>query len=355
MKNAIQPRLFPAQNDGALLSLRELSSRVGNNPLLVQASNGNTSIKLDGTLWIKASGKWLAHAMSEEMFVPIELAEVQESIREEKEFAPRRARKDDLLPSIETAMHAVLRHRVVVHVHSINAIAWAIREDGPGQLMRRLAGLPWQWVPYAESGFQLAREIEMAVGRTPETSILVLGNHGLVVCGPDCSTAETLLGEVEKRLAIIPRPVPKPNTRLLGLIAHSSRWQIPDVDLLHALGTDAVSRRILRGGVLYPCQAIFLGQTMPVVSPSVVVSKYSERQEVGDKIPPFVAVERSGVMLNAKMTGSERATLIGLVQVTQRTEQSARLRYLKSAEVSNVLNKGAHGAINPIELTSVRN
>ena len=35
------------------------SARVGNNPLLVQAGSGNTSIKLDGVLWIKASGKWL--------------------------------------------------------------------------------------------------------------------------------------------------------------------------------------------------------------------------------------------------------------------------------------------------------
>jgi rhamnose utilization protein RhaD (predicted bifunctional aldolase and dehydrogenase) len=354
MQNATQPKLLPALNEKELLCLRDLSARVGSNPLLVQASNGNTSIKLDGTLWIKASGKWLADAMQEEMFLPIDLAEVKESVHNEIQFAPRRAANGDL-PSIETAMHAILRHRVVVHVHSINAIAWAIREDGPGQLMRRLAGLSWQWVPYAASGIQLAREIEVAVARTPETDVLVLGNHGLVVCGQDCSTAEKLLNEVEKRLAIIPRPVPKPNTRVLGLIAHSSRWQIPDVDLLHALGTDAVSRRILRGGVLYPCQAIFLGQIMPVVSPSVVVSKFSEHSKVATKIPPFVAVERSGVMLNAKMTGAERATLIGLVQVTQRTEQSAQLRYLKSAEISNVLSKGAHGANDLCELPSLRN
>jgi len=48
-------------------------------------------------------------------------------------------------------------------------------------------------------------------------------------------------------------------------------------------------------------------------------------------------------MLNEKMTSAERATLIGLVQVTQRTEKSARLRYLGRAEISDVLSKGAHG------------
>jgi len=48
------------------------------------------------------------------------------------------------------------------------------------------------------------------------------------------------------------------------------------------------------------------------------------------------------VMLNEKMTSAERATLIGLAQVTQRTEESAQLRYLKGAEVIDVLSKGAH-------------
>jgi rhamnose utilization protein RhaD (predicted bifunctional aldolase and dehydrogenase) len=65
--------------------------------------------------------------MKEEMFVPLELAEVRESIQNDTEITSRYALRDDLRPSIETAMHAVLRHRVVIHVHSINAIAWAIR------------------------------------------------------------------------------------------------------------------------------------------------------------------------------------------------------------------------------------
>ena len=48
-------------------------------------------------------------------------------------------------------------------------------------------------------------------------------------------------------------------------------------------------------------------------------------------------------MLNENMTRAERATLIGLVQVTLRTEESARLRYLKEAEVVGVLSQGAPG------------
>src|ERR1700730_8319771 len=109
VKNSTRPKLLSTRQEGEVASLRELSARVGSDPLLVQASNGNSSIKLDGILWIKASGKWLARAMEEEMFVPLELAEVQ-AIRNGTEIASRYAPTDELLPSIETPMHAIVRH-----------------------------------------------------------------------------------------------------------------------------------------------------------------------------------------------------------------------------------------------------
>src|SRR5258708_25939482 len=108
------------------MSLRDLSARVGNDSLLAQASNVNTSIKLDGILWIKASGKWLSHAMQEEMLVPLELAGVKESIWTGAEIPSPYAQKAELQPSIETAIHALLRHRVVIHLQSINPISFAI-------------------------------------------------------------------------------------------------------------------------------------------------------------------------------------------------------------------------------------
>ena len=80
MKSAAQFKPFSTRQEREFECLRDLSARVGCDSLLVQASNGNTSIKLDGILWIKASGKWLAHAIQEEILVPLELAEVKESI-----------------------------------------------------------------------------------------------------------------------------------------------------------------------------------------------------------------------------------------------------------------------------------
>ena len=46
-----------------------------------------------------------------------------------------------LRPSIETSLHAFLPQPIVLHVHSVNAIAWCIRAEGAAALGDRLAGL----------------------------------------------------------------------------------------------------------------------------------------------------------------------------------------------------------------------
>src|SRR5882724_4560594 len=92
---------FP-EIQAALAPLVRLSARMGRDPLLGQASSGNTSIKLDGALWIKASGKWMADADREQMFVPVSLAEARECLLRELDPAERYPGA-----SLETAMHAL--------------------------------------------------------------------------------------------------------------------------------------------------------------------------------------------------------------------------------------------------------
>jgi len=334
---AAKPELISTRDERELAKLRQLSARVGVNPLLVQASNGNTSIKLDATMWIKASGKLLANAAQEEIFLAVNLLD-------ESDMA-RAGSSADLCPSIETPMHTAIPHRVVIHVHSINAIAWAIRTDGRPEIEDRLEGLRWQWIPYAASGKPLAREVGKAVTCAPETDVFILGSHGLVVCGQDCDSAGKLLAEVDWRLAIPPRKIPVADvTALKTSMARFPGWQIPDDGALHALATDALCRKILKDGVLYPCQATFLGQTMPVIAPETLESGFVEWLAAHERIPPFVAVAGMGVIVSEKITAAERVTLRGLAEVTLRPAGTACLRYLSAAEVAEVLHIGAHGA-----------
>jgi rhamnose utilization protein RhaD (predicted bifunctional aldolase and dehydrogenase) len=306
--------------------LLELAGLVGRNPLLTQASTGNISLKLDGALWIKASGKWLADAGGGKILIPLDLASARASIRQNIDPAERYPNA-----SIETAMHVTMPHRVVLHVHSVNAIACAVREDAAAQLEMRLLGLRWQWIPYVASGLPLAREIARVLSAQPDTDVLVLGNHGLVLGGEDCRATKHLLEEIERRLAIAPREAHPADYAFLSELAADSPWDLPDDDAIHALATDPASRKILEGGFLYPCQAMFsdartrdLFHAAPDVLP--VPAEYAAR--------PFLMLKGRGVVISRTMTPAEIAMLSGLAQVVQRIGPAVRLRYLTEDEVA---------------------
>ena len=335
--------------DSEIAPLLELSARLGRNPLLVQAGTGNTSVKIGGVLWIKASGKWLAHAAHEEILVPVDLAQTRRCVAQDADPAGQYCmlRGRPLRTSVETAMHSVLQHRVVLHVHSVNTIAWAVRRDAAALLAERFAGLCWKWIPYVPSGLPLAREIERATAGSPETNILVLANHGLVVCGEDCEAAERLLHEVEARIAIEPRRAPEPDCRLLMQFAGTSGWRLPDDASVHALGTDASSGIVISGGVLYPCQAIFL-------SPRIRVTPRSLLGGARQTTNSFLIVEGLGVVVNGEMTATAFATLTGLAQVLQRIDGAAPIRYLDEPEVENVMSVDTSRYRELVETNSAR-
>jgi len=319
-----------ATNQAELTCLRELSARIGNDPLLTQASTGNSSIKLDGVLWIKASGKWMADAIREDILIPLDLADVRERVKQKVDPADRYCGA-----SIETAMHAILPHRVALHVHCVNTIAWAVRQDAPVQLQRQMEGLRWQWIPYVPSGLPLAQEIEKVLSAFPHTDVLILGNHGLVVGGDDCGAVEDLLFEVQRRLAISPRQADSTDYAVLAEIADGSSWDLPADDEVHALATDPISREILSGGLLYPCQAILSPSSTPTLFRSVPCPDPKNQSESRYCSRPFLIIDECGVVFSWSMSIAQRAMMSGLARVIQRISSSAPIRYLADEEVAS--------------------
>ena len=333
--------------------LLELSARLGANPLLVQAGTGNTSVKTDGVLWVKASGKWLAHAEREEILVSIDLAETRRQVARNTDPAGQchivggRA----LVTSVETAMHAVLPHRIVLHVHSVNTIAWAVRRDAPERLTERLGDLRWKFIPYVSSGLPLARAISHVIEAAPDTDVLILGNHGLVVCGDDCAAAGNLLEEVERRLMRAPRRVPADLNALTRLSVGTS-WKLPTDETVHVLGADPHSAAFLSRGVIYPCQAIFLAPSIPACPQR----EWSDTQRFHLPQPslatPFIVIEGAGVLVDERITPPAEATLSGLAHVLSRVEESAQLRYLNEPEVDQLLTADSYRYRELVETSS---
>jgi rhamnose utilization protein RhaD (predicted bifunctional aldolase and dehydrogenase) len=319
---------FTKKNKGELAQLRELSARIGEDPLLTQASTGNTSIKLDDVLWIKASGKWLADARHEDILVPLDLREVKRYICQQVDPAEVYA-----CASIETAMHAVLPHPVVLHVHSVNTIAWSVRQDARQQLHRQLNGLRWQWVPYVPSGLPLAQEIESALSVSVDPNVLVLGNHGLVIAGDSCEEVTHLLSEVERRLAIHPRAAKAADYHTIEQIIERSSWELPEDDGVHALAIDRASQVVLSGGILFPCQSMFSNSTSREMFQAISCPFSMDECESLLLLRPFLMIDGRGVIVQKTMTSSQRAMLSGLARVVQRINPLAPIHYLSDEEV----------------------
>jgi rhamnose utilization protein RhaD (predicted bifunctional aldolase and dehydrogenase) len=320
-----------------LEALRELTASAGRNPLLAQGSTGNSSLKLAGILWIKASGKWMADALRDDIFIPLHLAEVTECLRRGMDPSVCYPRA-----SLETAMHAALPHRVVLHVHCVNTIAWAVRNDALIQLDRRLEGLRWQWIPYVASGLPLSQAIEHVLSASPDKNLFVLGNHGLVIAGESAGTVESLLREVTERLSIVPRQSQPGDYAALLEISQDSPWDLPEDDGVHALGTDLISQMILAGGLLYPCQAIFSNATTPDLFRPIPYEDFVGRWQNRYCNRPLLIIQGRGVLVSRSIKPAELAMISGLVQVVQRLGVSAPLRYLTSAEVAAISSQGLY-------------
>jgi rhamnose utilization protein RhaD (predicted bifunctional aldolase and dehydrogenase) len=329
-----------------MIALQNLSEQIGRDPMLAQDSSGNTSLKLNGTLWIKGSGMRLADANEGQIFVPVDLAACLHSYANGHSLLPLVGGGSPLRsqPSIETFMHAVLPYKVVLHVHSINAISWAVRADATLQLAVRLFGLNWCWIPYVESGFALAREIRLRSRRKLRSNIFVLGNHGLVVCADDCKRAESLLLDVERRLSLAPRLVPQPNLSVLEEIQRISAWRLPSDKTLHTLGTDGNSRRVVQAGVLYPCQARLLGGMLPMLPRGVSGFRFHKQIAAGARSCVLI-VERGGVLIKEDISAAELAALRAYAEVARRIEGSAPLRCLTPAEVKGAVASHDPGRI----------
>lgn len=310
-----------------------LAARAGADPLLTQGSSGNLSQKIRGKLLIKASGKWMADALHSDIFVALDHAAVlRESVERGLDPAER-------FPgaSLETALHAILPHPVVLHVHSVNTIAWAVREDGAEQLTPLLNGLRWRWIPFVDSGLPLAWSIEASLAEGP-ADVFVLGNHGLVVAGESPELVGQLLDEVEARVAIRPRQLPPVDYAALQELASAGGWQIPADDAIHALAIDPAAVRILAGGLLYPCQAIFShARTAELFRAIAQPHNGAELQADRQLIP----IAQLGVLVNRAAEPADLAMLAGLAQVVLRLPADAPIRYLTEADLAGLSSEAA--------------
>jgi rhamnose utilization protein RhaD (predicted bifunctional aldolase and dehydrogenase) len=332
-----------AGHDAEFRALREVSARIGADPLLVQGAGGNTSIKQGDVLWIKASGTWLKNAVRDDIMVPVALPPLLAAVSSgsaeadtPQHFTIAEKNPGGLRPSIETTVHALMPQRAVIHVHCVETIATAVRTDAEKLAGERLRGLNWAYVPYSKPGLVLARNI--AARLKPETDVLVLGNHGIVVAADTVAKAESLLRKVSGLLARPPRPAPAADLDALQRLAQGSDYRLPALAETHAVATDPASCRIAGGGSLYPDNVIFLGEGVAVAAPQEGAAQVASREKAEGRNPVLILFPGKGVLIRGDANAGAEAMARCLADVTARIDADADLRYLTTGEVAELLN-----------------
>jgi rhamnose utilization protein RhaD (predicted bifunctional aldolase and dehydrogenase) len=308
--------------------LRKLSARVGADPLLVQAAGGNTSLKHDGVMWIKASGTWLKDAATKDIFVPLDYEKLRLALAVDDpdcESCTAFVRTDlnslGLRPSIETSVHGLMPQPVVLHVHCVNTIAWAIQEDAKALLAEKLQGEDWAFIPYARPGFMLAKAIRENI--KPNTNVLVLGNHGLVVAADTVLGAEMLLRKIVDKLTKPARTVPAPDFVSLNKIAEGTDYVPAASTHTHALAFDALAVEVGAEAVFYPDHVVFLGTKIP------------HDFYFGG---PAVLVRRKGILIHKDAKPAVEPMLRCLADIFRRVEAKAKLSPLNAEQIDQLLN-----------------
>jgi rhamnose utilization protein RhaD (predicted bifunctional aldolase and dehydrogenase)/NAD(P)-dependent dehydrogenase (short-subunit alcohol dehydrogenase family) len=290
---------------GPLDAIVELSHRFGTDPEFTRAGGGNSSAKVDGVLYIKASGTQLA-TLTKETLIGLRMASLLERL-DAPNVGGAEAGRDDVMdaaldarigrddgrrPSVELMFHALLSQRYVLHTHSIivNAVTCAGRGAA---LTAELFGERVLWIPYTDPGMPLARRIRdlwrarTAVAATAapgEPAILFLQNHGLVVAADTVEEIDHLtawvVATIQERLGPEPpsRPEPPARPSRLEPAAVSAAVRVIGPVLRAALATgprlkvvtfddSAFSTQLIADGPLTPDQIVYAGLSPLVLDP----------------------------------------------------------------------------------------
>lgn len=317
-------------------TISQMCADLGKDPLLVQGAGGNVSWKENETLWIKGSGTWLANANNEDIFVPVNLTQLQDALTKgDFDVKPQIIGEHKLRPSIETILHALMPHQVVVHLHAINALSHLVTQgcQKSAEKICQQASIHAAFVGYHKPGPELAQAIYEASQNAPEANAIFLQNHGIVLGANSIEGIYSLLEKIN--LAFAPKALFIAASSSLITPTSSAANYLPFADKeVHALAFEPhLFKRLAKDWVLFPDHAVFLGPKANTYSSW----KDFENHPSGEE-QELIFIENIGVFVKPDFNKAKTAQLRCYFDVISRVSSDARLESLSESAVHALLN-----------------
>lgn len=314
-----------------------LSQNLGMDELLIQGAGGNTSIKIENTLWIKASGKWLLNTLKENLFVAIEIKKTKdyfEKYLKEKIFINKKY-ISELRPSIETLMHVIIDKKFVIHLHCIDTITHCITKDSCFELSKKLNDIDWAYIPYRKPGLELAIEIYKIIKKDNSIpSVFILGNHGLVISDNDINKMTLTLKNIQNALKIKPRKLIKPNLKKLNYVKNETQFKLPKYDISHAISTDKIGSTLLSRGSLIPDQVVFLG----VGISNIELNQNFKNKLINNVNDTFISISDYGILVRKNISLGSEEMLKCLGNIFLRIQKGSKINFLEESHEKELIN-----------------
>lgn len=295
--------------------ISQFCTSIGNDALLAQGAGGNVSWKQGDILWIKGSGTWLANAVSEDIFVPIDLADLKQALYLGNfDVSPKVIGDYALRPSIETILHALMPQKIVVHLHLITALVHLVSRDGE-EVIRKIFSKSSKrmekisFVKYCKPGKELAREISQALATDPDINIVFLKNHGIVFGANSIQKVKTLLADIILLCSTaLPNGENSPSYNLSTISLQSLQGYIPFPNIeVQALSLDpTLYKRLSSDWVLYPDHAVYLGNKAHTFASW---ADFLSQHHFIDDAPDLIFVENKGVFIKPEYNQAKIAQL----------------------------------------------
>ena len=319
--------------------VKAFCARIGKDPLLVQGAGGNVSWKDGNMLWVKASGTWLADAVAKDIFIPLDLVDLRQAIANENFHTdPRLVVDSELRPSIETLLHALMPHKVVVHLHAVEILAHLVRTDPVAEIEKLIGGaVKWCCVDYYKPGAELAEAVAAHLLQQPDIDVIFLQNHGVVIGGASIADIDIILQKLVLLLqnTMAPLLVDGETFEAASILKSQTYSLCSDLEVNQLATNNDLSSRLESEWVLYPDHAVFLGGQASILGHSISLD---DLDDLDEKKPAFIFDLGIGVYESKTATTAQKVQLRCYYDVLIRQPLTENLLTLSPDAIAELLD-----------------